>query len=570
MTERTVKKIPVNAIIAAIISVCLAIGVIIVGVISANNSSNQTANIKTSPSYNELYSTVKKLDNVVVDYDDNAEGFVTGTNTDIILDGSSSTTNNQVSGVDESDLVKNDGEYIYLLSNNAVKIVKANNGKPQLISELSVLNSDFESAAEIFVFENRLAVIIHSSEKGSNTSVRVYNTQNKSEPTLINTVTQNGNMVSARMIEDTIYLISNHTIYTDAAKKNSPETFVPTVDGTLVAEEDISVIGELSSPTYMVVSSININSATVMASEAVLGGAKTIYSSQNNLYYAFSKYTYDKNYTVIVKIGLSGKDISVLSSSMVEGALLNQFSMDEYNKNLRVVTTKYDRTATDNEQPSANIIESNALYVLDQNLNIIGEVSNLAKDEKVYSVRFSGDIGYFVTFRQVDPLFTVDLSNPEKPKVLNELKIPGFSEYLHEFGPDYLFGFGKSATDTGLVTGLKLSMFNVKDPKNVTEQKTKKIDAYWSEASGNHKAIMVDYDKNIIAFSVKGNYLGTNVLIYGFNEKRGFFERAELKLDQTKDNVRFLWIDKYFYIVSESEIYAYSIDFFAPTATLKF
>ena len=171
----------------------------------------------------------------------------------------------------------------------------------------------------------------------------------------------------------------------------------------------------------------------------------------------------------------------------VKGRPLNQFSMDEYEGNLRIVTTAQETVSVEYDmEPSSDIMSSapqdvvsnvivepairtntsTSIYVLDKSLKVIGKLEDLAHGEKVYSVRFDGKIGYFVTFKQIDPLFTVDLSNPANPTILSELKIPGFSEYLHTFGEGKLFGFGKNTDSAGWATGIKLSMFDVSNPEH--------------------------------------------------------------------------------------------------------
>ena len=197
------------------------------------------------------------------------------------------------------------------------------------------------------------------------------------------------------------------------------------------------------------------------------------------------------------------------------GNLESGFSMDEYEGNLRMVTTvdeylfkeiKDDITG----EVLGNYIESenrsNALYVLESDLNIIGKIENLAENERIYSARFMGDTGYFVTFRQTDPLFAVDLKDSENPKILSELKISGFSEYLHFYGEDRLLGIGMEADEeTGITDGMKLSMFDISDPMDVQEISKLWLKNYQhSEAMYNHRAVMISVPANIFGFEVEG------------------------------------------------------------------
>ena len=603
------KRIPVTAIVAAALSVCMAVGVVFVAGQTAEPEMKITdTGLVTELSYDNIYSSIRNLTKKnIYEYVTDVDGqifdlFVGAPRDDLMLlpeteavddeatgtfpEKGSSTTNNQVQGVDEADRVKNDGKYIYVLSKGSITIVDSNGGQPKTVSKLDVTVYD-EWANEFYVSGDRLAVIVSSNKVDETAQLRIFDISDKKNPTELATVSQSGYVVNSRMVGNTVYLLSNYTVYSDDIKRNEPATFVPCVGAKPIAASDISLINDFSYPTYLVVAAIDLKSGEVTASESVLGGAENIYCDTDSLYYTFTKYgkesdgkkTKFSNHTTIVKLDLSAEDITVAADGSVEGVPLNQFSMDEYKGNLRIVTT-VDKTVTTgvtysddvavwNEESSAESGSSNALYVLNEKLDIIGSITDLAKDERVYSVRFDGEVGYFVTFRQVDPLFTVDLSDPEKPKILGELKIPGFSEYLHPFGEDFLFGFGKSATENGLVTGLKLSMFNVADPANVTEQDVTPIDAAWSEASSNHKAIMVDAGKNLIAFSATDDLGRSGVYVYGYTADKGFYERAELTLsEQYAASVRLMWIGNHFYVISESEVAAYTMDIFAPTATL--
>ena len=598
------RKVPVTAFIAAALSICVAVGVIFV----ANGPKDpeyekRESGLVTNLSYDSIYASIKTkspgpiellTDGVFGGFMDMARGDATlwiddaeeikaenatGTN-----DSNSSSTNNQVQGVDEADIVKNDGKYIYTLSGSALNIVEAGDGKPKPISNL-VIAEENEWTSDFYVGKNRVAVIVVSNVE---TKLKIYDTTDKASPKKLAEVGQSGYVISSRMVGDTVYLLSNYSVYGDI-KKDKPETFVPCVGAKPMEPTNISIIDGYENPVYLVISAIDLASAKSTSAESVLGGAENVYCNTEHLYYTFTKRDEKQegikrihlNTTTIVKMKLDPKDITLVADGVVDGTPLNQFSMDEYEGNLRIVTT-LDKTVvkdrgalnsnvTDDSIASVEYTKSNNLFVLDEKLNVIGSLTELAKNERVYSVRFDGEIGYFVTFRQVDPLFTVDLSNPKAPRILSELKIPGFSEYLHPFDEGLLFGFGKSATENGLVTGLKLSMFDVSNPADVTENDVTPIDAVWSEASNNHKAIMVDGTKNIIAFAAANDYGKYHVYIYGYTPEKGFYERAEIDIGggYWDASARFMWIGDHFYIITKSEIYAYSMDIFAPTGSLE-
>jgi inhibitor of cysteine peptidase len=206
--------------------------------------------------------------------------------------------------------------------------------------------------------------------------------------------------------------------------------------------------------------------------------------------------------TIIHKIAIKDGQITYETKGEVDGRLLNQFSMDEFEGNLRVATT------VDIWLSKGGRREFNNVYVLDKNLNIAGSVENLAENESIYSTRFMGDKLYMVTFRQVDPFFVIDLSNPEKPAVLGYLKIPGYSSYLHPISDKLIIGVGKETGENeygGVTTkGVKVSLFDVSDFNN-----PKEIDKYEIGLQGtdspilyDHKAFLYSPTKNIMVIPV--------------------------------------------------------------------
>lgn len=510
--------------------------------------------------------------------DDAADLGSTGTNSG----NNSSSTNNQVQGVDESDLVKNDGQYIYSVKDGYLIITDSNNGDPKVLCKKE-LTTNGETVNGLFVNGNRLAVILENyrfSLDRLSVKLLILDVSDKENVKEVKTVNQNGYYANSRMIGNTVYLLSNYWLR-DNIDKDKPETFVPCVDDDAIAASKVCIIANFEVPSYLVVSAFNLEDGTVIDSTAVLGGAENVYCSTENLYYTFTQNsrTEDGNKveyktdTTIIKVSL-GDELKTVASGNVPGRPLNQFSMDEYKGNLRIVTTVETQTTYKNKDSatsSYSATSDNALYVLDGNLKQIGSIEKLAKGERVYSVRFDKEIGYFVTFRQVDPLFTVDLSDPTAPKILSELKIPGFSEYLHPFGEGKLFGFGKSANEFGQVEGLKISMFDVSDPANVTESDVTLIDAAWSEASDNHKAIMVDAKKNIIVFLGTDHFGNTALYVYGYDSENGFFEKAVSPLEKSYNyGARFVWIGDFFYLVTHDGITAFTLNTFEKLTHIKF
>ena len=266
----------------------------------------------------------------------------------------------------------------------------------------------------------------------------------------------------------------------------------------------------------------------------MFGFGSSIYASNDNIY--IPTYTQIKegemvhSATKLFRFSIDEGKIELAAEGVVKGNILNQFSMDEYNGNFRIVTTLYsyripDRNGEFPVSSSDDSGQSNELYVLDSDLNIIGKIENLAKGERVYSVRFMGDIAYFVTYEQIDPLFAVDLKNPKSPTLLSALKIPGFSQYLHPYGEGLLFGLGTDADMEGRASGMKLSMFDVSDPRNVVEKHKLALTNLWSEAQYNHKAILINAERNIIAFATDLTYY-----VYSYSDETGFKQEAVINL----------------------------------------
>ncbi|MFZ8907951.1 MAG: beta-propeller domain-containing protein, partial [Nitrosopumilaceae archaeon] len=219
--------------------------------------------------------------------------------------------------------------------------------------------------------------------------------------------------------------------------------------------------------------------------------------------------------TIIHKISIDGDKLEYQAKGSVPGRLLNQFSMDESNDRFRVATT------TEYYSQYSGMMRSNAVYVLDEDLKILGGLDEIAPDESIFSARFMGDRLYLVTFQQIDPFFVIDLSS-DTPKILGELKIPGFSNYLHPYDDDHVIGVGRDTKEIGndrvQQLGVKVALFDVSD---VSDPKV--IDDYiigdsstHSEALNNHKAFFFDKRKNLLSLPISSDKNSLN----GISEKR--------------------------------------------------
>lgn len=508
-----------------------------------------------------------------------------------------SDTNIQVKGVDEADVVKTDGKYIYSIYDEKIYISEANNGNPKLISTINISSNKIEHEYyEMYIYNNILVVVANSYTaieetsddiitnsidystiygsylSNSQVTVMIFDLSDKENPKEISNLTQSGRFTTTRKINNVLYITSGYSIsnYSEI-DKNNPETFCPTYNANgktnCVPAESIVIAEDIKRITYTTISSIDLNAPNDFADMcSILGSNEEVYASKNNMYVTHKQ----GNNTHITRFSINGTEITENGSFVVDGYLLNQFSMDEHNGYFRVVTEVYEADVEMYDTISSDD-SSTSLSVFDSNLELVGQIENVAKDENVKSVRFDGDVAYFVTFRQTDPLFTVDLSDPTAPQILSQLKIPGFSEYLHPFGENLLLGFGREADpETGIEEGLKLTMFDVSDKTNVTELATLVFtdDNSYSIAEYNHKAIFIDEERKLIGIpyiTYSGEILESYYHLFEYDEEsKEFISLNKLRLsentqweDLNTNYIRGLYIGNYFYVVAPYEIYSY-------------
>lgn len=456
-----------------------------------------------------------------------------------------SKTNIQVEGVDEADIVKSDGEYLYIVSGNNLTIVKAY--PPEEAAVVSKITLD-GSISGIFINGNKLAIFetdysfytlyydIGVAETSSTveertknevdvapendktityeppkTSVKVYDVSDKTNPVLKRDFSIDGNYFSSRMVGDYVYVVV--TMYTYFTEMDIALPRVQEEDDTEVIQATDIYYCDLSdnSYTFTTIAAININNDSQEPTHEtiVLGATSGIYVSQDNIYVTFPDYSSQEGETMktaIQRIKIDGKAITIEASGEVPGYVLNQFSMDEHNGYFRVGTTVYNwnlRTFAAEETTRNNV------YVLDMNLNIVGKLEDLAPGEQIYSARFMGSRCYVVTFRNIDPLFVIDLANPAVPKVLGELKVTGYSGYLHPYDENHIIGIGKETEydakeDFAWYQGVKISLFDVSDVSNPVE-----IDKFEIGDRGtdspilyDHKSLLFDKEKNLLVIPV--------------------------------------------------------------------
>ncbi|MDX1469177.1 MAG: beta-propeller domain-containing protein [Acidimicrobiia bacterium] len=463
-------------------------------------------------------------------------------------DGGFSGTNVQVAGVDEPDMVKTDGERIVALTEGVLVVIDVTGDEPVVESRLHIGNlgiqSIFLSGDTVLMFGSAWGhpVPMPAVESDSDIApifqtptMQVIEVDISGEAEIVRTLTVDGQFVSGRMVGDSIRLVlasgpvgfqwsfpegSGLKAEREAIERNKeiirnstadnwiPYYLVTDAEGDMVDEgilfdcsraahpEEFSGLNMLSVVTIDIAAGLDVVDST-----GVLANGDTVYASKDNLYVATQNWNAwrwgrqadgaepEQVTTDIHKFDISGPSrTAYLGSGRISGYLLNQFAMDEHEGRLRVASTSQPVWWGDGGESESMIT------VLEQRgakLGQVGFVDGLGKTEQIYSVRFMGDVGYVVTFRQTDPLYTVDLSDPTKPEVVGELKIPGYSAYLHPLGDGLLLGVGQDATDTGRVQGTQISVFDVSDPSDPTRiDKVTLAEGSNSEAEYDHHAFL--------------------------------------------------------------------------------
>ena len=507
------------------------------------------------------------------------------------------TTNVRTEGIDEGDIVKNDGRYLY-------QLVRSSKGETlewyiQIVDTIDSLKEIgqirySDSIEEFYIWKDTLIVIQQKytdypmSETTSRKmsvyydmayianayhEITFYDISDRTKPEVKRKFTLQGEYTSSRITEGYFYGFSRYYANPGNGKEDY-DSYIPVLDGKLLQADNIYLSEQSNATSYLVFVTIDLNDPMEFVQTMGIVSDETMYYvSENNIYVAGSKFAepqegLNANMTSILRFSYEKGKIVLRAKGEVKGLLDSTFSMDESNDHLRLVSTVWeyqaeklvdDRTGEIIGYETTEETKTNALYVLDRQLQVVGKIEGLAKDEQIYSARFVGDTGYFVTFRQTDPLFTVDLKDPVNPKILSELKISGFSDYLHIYGEDRLLGIGMEADEnTGAQQGMKLSMFDISDKTKVTEiSKYAMKDYNYSDAFYNYHAVMISPSKNLFGFCAEGSNRGKNWRDYFvFSYENDTFVQ-KLKIDvQTKsgiyDTVRGTFIGNTFYLLKDS------------------
>jgi len=546
-----------------------------------------------------------------------------------------SETNVQTAGVDEADIVKNDGKYIYLLKGDTVKIVQA---YPALaMEELGSINfgeTEGFTPDQMFLNGDQLIVIgydfggftpykegekmveaVSYSYFYEQTIIYTVDITDRTEPKIQRRVAIDGSYNTARRIDNNMYLVLDQYVdfyYVDDEEPKG-DKFLPQIQigdeepSSLVSCTDVHYLPGHDSPSLTEIISFDLaDKNSKINSEVILGNPNSVYMSLNNFYITQQNYDYahftdwddstEGTNSDIFKFEIEGPTLDFMGKANVPGYTLNQFSMDESDGYFRIATTTDWNWKT--SEPS-----NNSVYVFNEKMEQVGNLTKLAPGEIIYSTRFLGDRLYMVTYEKVDPLFVIDLADPTNPTVLGELKIPGYSKYLHPFDETHLIGFGEDVLDPDAAEdpenpawkqGFKMALFDVSDPTKPVQQFTESIGdrGTYSDLLYNHKALMFDQSTGLMAFPIDvtevkgvenmdedqiqwayGDTIFQGAYVYKLDLEEGFqfqgkvthyddldFTSYGLNYNSNKEINRIVRMDDILYTISESVITAVNKD----------
>ena len=525
-----------------------------------------------------------------------------------------SETNVREQGVDEADIVKTDGTYAYVVSSgsNQVNIIRladltacgrvtaenggriqeiyVENGRLTLLTQVEttaltrragvaagsagVQDSDGSISGgttgitDQDIQETPQVDVIYGSDYQTESRLTVYDISDPARPVKLGGISQEGSYRTSRMVDGYAYVFTD--CWKDFSEGTDPTAYIPEANGQKLASGCIYLPQTDVTGHYILISSVNMEEPSqVKEAKGVLCDGDEYYISTNNMYITQMHYSAagDES-TEIFRFAFRDGVIRGAAVGTVPGYVKDSFCLDEYDGHLRLVTTRWNRGS-----------QISSLYVLDGDLDTVGSLEDVAPDEEIKSARFVGSQGYFVTFRQTDPLFCVDLSRPEDPRIVGEVKVSGFSSYLHLYGDGLLLGIGSEADeDTGRETGAKISMFDISEPGQMTEldRVGMKDISLWNIS--DYRSLLVEPEKNLIGFSTDRWKKGKEEAVYHlyrWKEDKGFVELLSYEIPQKNgtdiSRVRGFYAGSRFYVVSEREIAAFDMeDGFSQSGTFSF
>lgn len=578
------------------------------------------------------YDVIEKVDNtwsIGIDSVGSTESSSSSSNTKDY-----STTNIQVENVDEADIVKTDGDYIYSISEDNVIITDVKDPKqPKVVAIIQ--SEDDDIPEDIILYKDKLVVI---SAKGNqtqryyynnrmNTVVKIYNITSREKPVLTKSYEMYEPYYTSRCIDNVLYVISSGNL-----RKEDDKIVVGYNEDNMEKEmsiDKIKYLKDVKTTKQTLISTVDLNNETAdIKLDSYLMNISNAYVSENAIYLLNQRYSNDTKMPISLLFGLKGvfgledyyemyaesgyytkiykfdikENVEYKAKTKVKGKTINQYSLDEKDNHLRIAL--YDN-------------DGSRVAIFDEDLKQIGISDNVAKGEKMYSSRFIGDKVYFVTYKTIDPLFVMDLSNETKPKVLGKLKIPGYSTYLHPYDENHIIGIGmetkeiinrnsngKVISTTAKVVGMKMALFDVSNVNSPVQISSVVIgDSRTTSAIlTNPKALLFSKEKSLIAIPVNNYsqdfevtssnnyetminnytkyskpYNAEGYFVYNINVQDGFKLKGVITHEKTNATyyysnsklLRGLYIDNNLYTVSETMIKVNELDSLKAVGELK-
>lgn len=486
-----------------------------------------------------------------------------------------SETDTQVQGIMEGDIVKTDGRHIFTIRENTngyeVSLYRADGAQVEYLSQIRISQAD---CREMYIEGSTLIILgdlwdedISSKESAryedvedvyspvQKSHITLYDISDPAKPKAVRQLSQSGSYNTSRISGGYLYTFTNYTIAaSDSYKEEKPDQFMPQINGQTMNSENVRLLDKKGANSYMVMTSLKLGDSTDFAdSKAILGQFDTYYMNQDHIYAVNRNYRdYASVRSTIIKYTYDKGVFHFQGDTRIRGEINNSYYMHEYRDHFVFVYTRVTRTST-----------VNGLCILDENLKLTGELSDLGVNETIYASYFIDNMAYFVTYRNTDPVFAVDISNPSDPVLKSELKLPGFSSYLHSFGKDMLIGIGSGNRDSSSdqysdieeinPECVKLSLFSI-DKDNEIREIDKKLAApeTISCAGDNHKAVFIDEERQLAGLAIGKEYSYDKGIYVVYQCKKGRLKKVlSVSLPDYTDisDVRGLRIGEYFYVV---------------------
>lgn len=401
----------------------------------------------------------------------------------------------QVDDVDEADIVKTDGKYIYYVNDDEeVVILSAKDGETEKVATVGAGSID-NYVHDIYIKGDILVTVgrFYTGDDEGSTGIVVYDISDRSAPVMISNFRQSGEIITSRMVGDDLYLVTEDLIYQGG--RYMPKCGADDKYASL-SPSDICCLPEPKSCSFIVLSAIDISSGeqSRYKAKAIFGATEDIYCNDHNLYSFSTEWDDDRGdqYTRISRASLDGLDIKFNGTAKVRGYIVNRFAMDEADGYLRIATTS-----------SRDSMDVNNLYVLDPSLKEAGKVTGFARNESIKAVRYIGTKAYVITYEAIDPLFIIDLADPTDPHIEGEVMIDGFSTLIVPAGNGKLIGIGHATGDNGYGgeydSGLKLVLFDISDPSDPKVLDSMEFENMTSPAQDDSHALVINSEAGYYA-----------------------------------------------------------------------